>query len=264
MTSSAAGGAASTASAIAGGTASLGNPAPGGPATTAGPAASGAAASGPAAAPAPGGPAATPGPDPTSIYPPGTANADGSASLTHPAATGKPDPVLNAYQKGMTGLTNDMALKDTSMKDKNFYAINKLQRVNFVAEGVEIAGNKAWDYTAGWVTGSTGLTCNDYYNETLDAVKASVAKNFPGAKVERMTFLTKTEYYNDTLLRKIESHFEPNHTFAKVTLPSGEELAIDFHGANANMLETNPPVVRPYADVRREWKTFMGDEFMEG
>jgi len=69
-----------------------------------------------------------------------------------------------------------------------------------------------------------------------------------------MTFLTKTEYEYDTLYKTIKSKIEPNHTFAKVTLPSGEELAIDFHGANANIVHDNPPVVRPYDEVRNEWR----------
>jgi len=81
------------------------------------------------------------------------------------------------------GLSDDLEVTNKSMQDKNFYPINKLQQVNFIANGIEIAGNTVWDYTAGWVTGSTGLTCKDYYNKTIDAVKASVEKNFPGAKV---------------------------------------------------------------------------------
>jgi hypothetical protein len=204
------------------------------------------------------------GSDPASLYPPASANASGTASLADSTSAGKPDPVLNAYQKGLIGLKADMEVIDKSLKDQNIYVKNKFQGdPSLVVDGLTKAANTAWDYTAGWVTGSTGLTCDGYVVKTMEGVKASVAKQFPGATVERAIFLEKSTYQPEGVLDYLDSVNDDNHTFLKVTLPSGEKLAVDFHGANSSNFKTNPPVVRPYEDVRNEWKTYMGDEFME-
>jgi hypothetical protein len=130
-------------------------------------------------------------------------------------------------------------------------------------DGVTKAGNIAWDYTAGWVTGSTGLRCEGYYAKTNSAITESVHKQFPDAKVEQAIFQEQSTYDPQGVLDWLDARIQDNHVFTKVTLPDGSVWAVDFHGHNASNLPTNPPIMRPYEEVRQEWKAFLKDDFRE-
>jgi len=82
--------------------------------------------------------------------------------------------------------------------------------------------------------------------------------------VEQAVFLEKSTFKPEGILDNLDALNNDNHTFAKVTLPDGSEWAVDFHGHNAsNFSPKNPPIMRPYDEVRQEWKKYMGNEFME-
>ncbi len=183
----------------------------------------------------------------------------GKAGST-PAPQQGPNPMV---RQGIINMKEDFEVINKRLADENIYVLNKFQRTYLVVDGVTKIGNLAWDYTAGWVTGSTGLTCKGYYDKTNTGITEAVHKQFPDAKVEQAIFQENSSYSPQGILDHIDSINPDNHTFTKVTLPDGSVWAVDFHGHNASNLPTNPPIMRPYDEVRQEWKTYFGDEFHE-
>jgi hypothetical protein len=207
---------------------------------------------------------------------PAAAGAVSAASTAPPvpADTGKvPAPVTSTVKQGpppmirqgIIDLKTDLDVIDKNLKDQGFYVMNKFQGdPSLIFETLEEAGNTVWNYTGGWVTGSKGITCQGYVNKTRDGVIAAVNKQFPGAKVDRVDFEERSTLFPDESVSNwLDSWNKDNHQFMRVTLPDGSQWAIDFHGHNASNLPKNPPIMRPYEEVRREWKTYMGDEFQE-
>ena len=154
----------------------------------------------------------------------------------------------------MDGLKNSLEEINQNLKKDNYYVSNKFATDAKLVYWGEAAVNLAWDKTVGQLTGSKGLTCGGYVDKTREAVKAAVAKQFPGAKVEQAVFLEESTYLPKGFVDNVDAFYnDTNHTFFKVTLPDKTEYAIDFHGANEKMFGTNPPVLRPYREVREEW-----------
>jgi hypothetical protein len=168
-------------------------------------------------------------------------------------------------RQGIINIKTDMEAINKRLIDKNIYVINKFQEDPILlVHGITLAANIAWDYTAGWVTGSTGYTCQDYVDNTFDDVKASVLKQFPGAKVEQTVFYERSTDKPIDVVDQLDSLIKDNHTVLKITLPTGEELGVDFHGHNASNLPRNPPIVRPMDEIRADWQQNLGhDEFRE-
>ena len=195
----------------------------------------------------------------TTIPPVPKAPGAGKAGSTPPLQQG-PDPMV---RQGIINMKEDFEVINKRLADENIYVLNKFQRTYLVVDGLTKIGNLAWDYTAGWVTGSTGLTCKGYYDKTNPGITEAVHKQFPDAKVEQAIFQENSTYAPQGILDHIDAINPDNHTFTKVTLPDGSVWAVDFHGHNASNLPTNPPIMRPYEEVRQEWKTYFGDEFHE-
>ncbi len=166
-------------------------------------------------------------------------------------------------RQGIINMKEDFEVINKRLADENIYVLNKYQRTNMVLDGAAKLGNTIWDYTAGWVTGSTGLRCEGYYAKTNPGITEAVHKQFPDAIVEQAIFQEKSSYDGQGVIDWLDDRIQDNHVFTKVTLPDGSEWAVDFHGHNASNLPTNPPIMRPYEEVRQEWKTHLGDEFHE-
>ena len=201
-----------------------------------------------------------------------------AAAATNAASTNekpgpKPDPTAapkapppmtpDQIKAGLTNLNTDLDAIDKDLKDQNIYVTNKLQGDPvLVFQGIETTGNWIWDKTVGQLTGSQGLTCQGYVNKTMDKVKVAVQKQFPTARVDRVDFERLSDLNAEGIIGALKN--KENHTFMKVTLPDGTHLAVDFHQHNASNFSQNPPIVRPYENVRNEWKKYLGaDEFQE-
>jgi hypothetical protein len=163
-------------------------------------------------------------------------------------------------RQGIIEIKTDMEAINKRLIDKNIYVMNKFQSdPTMIVHGVTMAGNFIWDYTVGNFTGSTGYTCGDYVDNTMDDVKIAVQKQFPGAKVEQTVFYERSSEKPVDAIDYLDRVIKDNHTVIKVTLPNGEEMGVDFHGHNASNLPTNPPIVRPMNELRKEWRGRLGD-----
>jgi hypothetical protein len=190
-----------------------------------------------------------------------TGTAAGTATTS---ASGTP-----ALAQSLQNLTNDLSVIDKKLTSQGIYVANKLQGDPvLVFQGIEVLGNAIWDKTAGRVTGAQGFTCGDYVNKTIADVKAAVAKNFPGAKVQRVEYDEMSSLNaagpNPSISDQLDALNAENHTLIKVTLPNGDQYAVDFHQHNASNIQTNPPIMRPYSQARAEWQKYLGqNEFVE-
>jgi hypothetical protein len=191
--------------------------------------------------------------------------AGATASAAKTAEPSKPKPV---YVEGLTPeqiaqridtIKGDLLDIDQDLKAQNIYVANKFHRdPTLVAHGLEVAFNGVWDSTVGQITGSKGLTCGGYYDKTIAHTRDAILKQFPNAKVEEGLFMEQSSYEQKGVVDQIDNIVKDNHRFIKVTLPDKSVWAIDFHGANANMISKNPPIMRPYADLKKEWKENIG------
>lgn len=160
----------------------------------------------------------------------------------------------------LTDLKNDLEAINKELLDKNIYVVNPLQGdPTLIFDGLSKITNIGWDNTVGLVTNSTGFTCGDYVNETLGKVKSIIAEKYGSkAKAEGYVFEEKSTRNPQGILDWFDKLNDDNHTLIKVTLPDGSEWGVDFHQHNTGK---HPPILRPWQEVRKEWKDYMGDEF---
>lgn len=159
-------------------------------------------------------------------------------------------------------LNTDLERINQELVKKNIYVRNPYQGdPTLIAYGLRALTSLAWDNTAGFVTGTQGLTCEGYVNETQERIVEIVSKRFPGAKVENMIFEE-----NSTVKDKktwgdwFDSTIDDNHNLTKITLLDGSEWAVDFHQKNAG----KAPLMRPWSEARTEWQAYLGKhEFKE-
>jgi hypothetical protein len=219
------------------------------------------AGSAPAAPPAASGTTAVPAvPDPASAAPTLSTVPVDSGKKSAPKISEDLQGPSQMIRQGIIEIKTDMEAINKRLIDKNIYVMNKFQSdPTMIVHGVTMAGNFIWDYTVGNFTGSTGYTCGDYVDNTMDDVKIAVQKQFPGAKVEQTVFYERSSEKPVDAIDYLDRVIKDNHTVIKVTLPNGEEMGVDFHGHNASNLPTNPPIVRPMNELRKEWRGRLGD-----
>jgi Flp pilus assembly pilin Flp len=166
-------------------------------------------------------------------------------------------------QIGMEDLRADLESVNQGLVGQNYYVRNRFQGdPTLVGQGLYNLVSIGWDNTAGWVTGSKGVTCGDYVELTYDQVRAGVEKQFPGAKVEKWLFEEKSTNNPSGLWNNADALNEENHNVIKVTLPDGTQWGVDFHQHNIN---SSKPILRPWNELKQEWIDYLGkDEFTEG
>ncbi|MHC1781741.1 MAG: hypothetical protein AB9891_03075 [Anaerolineaceae bacterium] len=146
--------------------------------------------------------------------------------------------------------------------DQNTYVANPYQGdPTLIADGLSKGGNWLWDNTAGWVTGSKGITCQGYREATFTKVQNMVHEQIPGARLQNIKFEEKSTIKTDKgMLDWLDSCNDDNHDLSKLIMPDGSEWSIDFQQHNTGK---RPPILRPWKDARGVWKEYMGDEFSE-
>lgn len=165
----------------------------------------------------------------------------------------------------MIDLNHSLMAINQDVLDANIYVENPYQGdPTLIGHGLVVTKNIVWDNTVGLYTGSNGMTCGEYVDLTFSTVKYVVNTQYgPEAKVqsikfaERSTIDPRREWldpgkYKDFFDRIIDD----NHNLIKVTLPDGSEWAVDFHQHNTG---NKPPILRPWAEVEKVWKTYLGE-----
>jgi hypothetical protein len=180
----------------------------------------------------------------------------------------KPADVVAAIPTalGLTNLQNSLEGINQGLLNENIYVRNLLQGDPvLVFQGLHIVYGVLWDKSIGQFTGSQGLTCEGYVDKTFAPVKTAVEAQFPGAKVQQVTFEEQSSVNPQTWGQSIDSWNTENHILIKVTLPNGSEWAVDFHQHNAHITESlSPPIMRPWNEARQEWVNYLGqNEFVE-
>lgn len=166
-------------------------------------------------------------------------------------------------QANLYDFRKDLEAVNQSLLDQNIHVVNPLQGdPTLILDGITKMGLIAWDNTAGWITNAQGMTCGDYVGETLGKVKQVVQERFgEQAKAEGIVFEEKSTRNPQNILDWFDKLNDDNHNLIKVTLPDGSEWAVDFH--QHNDFVNRKPLMRPWEEVRKEWKDYLGDEFME-
>lgn len=157
-------------------------------------------------------------------------------------------------------LRHDLAQIDRKLRGDGYYVLNRFQGdPTLVGQGLYNLAGIAMDV----VTGSKGITCGTYVEKTIKDVRVAVERRFPGAEVQNVLFEEKSTDA-DGLLNRLDAINEDNHNLIKLTLPDGTEWAVDFHQHNASLSFWAPDIVRPWDEVRREWRDYLGaGEFRE-
>ena len=166
-------------------------------------------------------------------------------------------------QANLYDFRKELEAINQSLLDQNIHVANPLQGdPTLILDGITKMGLMAWDNTAGWITNAQGMTCGDYVGETLGKVKQVVQERFgEQAKAEGIVFEEKSTRNPQNILDWFDKLNDDNHNLIKVTLPDGSEWAVDFH--QHNDFVNRKPLMRPWEEVRKEWKDYLGDEFME-
>jgi hypothetical protein len=180
----------------------------------------------------------------------------------------KPADVVAAIPTalGLTNLQNSLEAINQGLRNENIYVRNMLQGDPvLIFQGWYNLGGIIWDNTGGYFTGAQGLTCEGYVDKTFAPVKTAVEAQFPGAKVQKVTFEEKSSIDPQTWGQSIDSANTENHILIKVTLPNGSEWAVDYHQHNAHFSDSfAPPIMRPWNEARQEWVNYLGqNEFVE-
>lgn len=153
--------------------------------------------------------------------------------------------------------------------DQNIYVKNPLQGdPTLIFDGLTKVSSWVWDNSAGWVTKSQGLTCDQYVDKTFSKVKSVIEDQFgQEAQVQSVIFEEKSSVSGGNspipiinFINFLDRLVDDNHNLIKVTLPDGSEWAVDFHAHNHG---DRPPILRPWNEVKKIWKKYMGEEFTE-